>query len=326
MSFRGIAGWAALLVSAPALAQYATDFEDVNASGGGTVLTGQAGYYLPTGPPGDVDFFAFTYAGNTLGVPQNPCGDGHFISGTGPGGTTFARAQHDLSWAFGTNTATVSFDVLTLYEGAPGAATQNIGSGSGQPGTGARFIALARWPAVIPSEPTTWNADYVYFDSAGVQITGEVPDPAFQGLATGKWYRRETDVNMHGNLIKEVRIIDLETGATASHRPSGWFLVGGAAGAPLPTAFRWFAGGSGAGNRMAFDNLHIDIVPATPCEVACDPCDTNCDGVIDAFDIEPFINVLLGGMGCASCTGDVNGDSVIDAFDIEPFINCLVGP
>jgi hypothetical protein len=58
----------------------------------------------------------------------------------------------------------------------------------------------------------------------------------------------------------------------------------------------------------------------------CDPCDANCDGSIDAFDIEPFINVLLGNPGCSSCTGDVNGDGVVDAFDIEPFIACLVGP
>ncbi len=57
----------------------------------------------------------------------------------------------------------------------------------------------------------------------------------------------------------------------------------------------------------------------------CDPCDTNCDGVLDAFDIEPFIGLLLGGASpCAACAGDVNGDGVIDAFDIEPFINCLI--
>ncbi len=56
----------------------------------------------------------------------------------------------------------------------------------------------------------------------------------------------------------------------------------------------------------------------------CDPCDANCDGAIDAFDVEPFITVLLGGGGCAPCTGDVNGDGVIDAFDIEPFVLCLL--
>ncbi len=60
----------------------------------------------------------------------------------------------------------------------------------------------------------------------------------------------------------------------------------------------------------------------------CDPCDANCDGAVDAFDIEPFIDVLVNPnpMPCSSCAGDANGDMVVDAFDIEPFINCLVGP
>ncbi len=56
----------------------------------------------------------------------------------------------------------------------------------------------------------------------------------------------------------------------------------------------------------------------------CDPCDTNCDGTVDAFDIEPFIDLLLGGpRPCAPCAGDANGDGTVDAFDIEPFIECL---
>ncbi len=59
----------------------------------------------------------------------------------------------------------------------------------------------------------------------------------------------------------------------------------------------------------------------------CDPCDANCDGVVDAFDIEPFISLLVGpGTPCSSCAADTNGDGAVDAFDIEPFINCLVGP
>ncbi len=56
----------------------------------------------------------------------------------------------------------------------------------------------------------------------------------------------------------------------------------------------------------------------------CDPCDANCDGAVDTFDVEPFINLLLGGgSACSSCAADANGDGVIDAFDIEPFVNCL---
>ena len=59
-------------------------------------------------------------------------------------------------------------------------------------------------------------------------------------------------------------------------------------------------------------------------ELDCDPCDMNCDGVVDALDIESFIGLLfLGDEPCQPCTGDVNGDGFIDANDIEGFINCL---
>jgi hypothetical protein len=59
----------------------------------------------------------------------------------------------------------------------------------------------------------------------------------------------------------------------------------------------------------------------------CDPCDVNCDGAVDAFDIEPFIDILVNQTpGCSSCAADANEDGVVDAFDIEPFISCLVGP
>ncbi len=61
--------------------------------------------------------------------------------------------------------------------------------------------------------------------------------------------------------------------------------------------------------------------------VACDACDANCDGAVDAFDVEPFIALLLGGaQPCSLCGGDINGDGAIDAFDIEPFVQCLTGP
>ena len=57
----------------------------------------------------------------------------------------------------------------------------------------------------------------------------------------------------------------------------------------------------------------------------CNPCDMNCDGEVNAFDLESFLDLLFGPNPepCGACTGDVNGDGIIDAFDIEPFLNCL---
>ena len=50
----------------------------------------------------------------------------------------------------------------------------------------------------------------------------------------------------------------------------------------------------------------------------------NCDGIVDANDIEPFIAILFeGATPCDTCTGDTNGDGRVAAGDIEGFINCL---
>jgi choice-of-anchor B domain-containing protein len=60
------------------------------------------------------------------------------------------------------------------------------------------------------------------------------------------------------------------------------------------------------------------------------PGDLNCDGQIDAFDIEPFLTALFDPAGypglypdCDINLADINGDGNVDAFDIEPFLNLL---
>ena len=52
-------------------AQYGSDFEALNGSAGGTVLTGQDMYYIPGGT-NSIDFNVYTYSGNALGLPVNP--------------------------------------------------------------------------------------------------------------------------------------------------------------------------------------------------------------------------------------------------------------
>lgn len=59
----------------------------------------------------------------------------------------------------------------------------------------------------------------------------------------------------------------------------------------------------------------------------CNPCDMNCDGSINAQDIQPFREMLQGGGSqCAPCTGDTNNDGSINALDIQPFRDCLLNP
>jgi hypothetical protein len=61
--------------------------------------------------------------------------------------------------------------------------------------------------------------------------------------------------------------------------------------------------------------------------------DLNCDGKIDAFDIDPFVLALtdptayaIAWPDCDHLLADVNGDGKVDAFDIDPFVEYLTGP
>ena len=51
--------------------------------------------------------------------------------------------------------------------------------------------------------------------------------------------------------------------------------------------------------------------------------DVNMDGVVDFFDIQPFIDVLAAGEFQAEA--DANCDTVVDFFDIQAFIDILAG-
>lgn len=55
-------------------------------------------------------------------------------------------------------------------------------------------------------------------------------------------------------------------------------------------------------------------------------CDANCDGSINQFDINPFVNVLSAGGGCAANIGDTDANGTVNAFDINGFVDCLTAP
>jgi hypothetical protein len=63
------------------------------------------------------------------------------------------------------------------------------------------------------------------------------------------------------------------------------------------------------------------------------PADMNCDGLLNAFDIDPFVLALtdpaaytLTYPDCYLRNADANEDGQINAFDIDPFVDLLVGP
>ncbi len=67
------------------------------------------------------------------------------------------------------------------------------------------------------------------------------------------------------------------------------------------------------------------------------PGDMNCDGRINAFDIDPFVLAMVSASqeppfssylaefpNCDGRRADCNGDGAVDAFDIDPFVEILV--
>jgi len=299
---------ACLWACAVASAQYQTGFEPPTFTGSadGTVLSGQDGFYLPPGTE-SVDFLVYTYAGNTLGLPPNPAGgDEQFAAGTGPAQAPRARAQRDMDW--GSGTWTITYDVATTYLWNP-PAQNNIGSFSPQPHPdSASYIHLFIWVDV--ANPVTWNAFYAAFNAAGeADEAPRSPGPEWENLEIDHWYRFATTLDFDLNRIAEVSITDLTTGVSTTHAPPDWYMSGGAAGNPAPTAFRLYAGSRIYGNTVAWDNLSISSSECIG--------DLNGDGVTDLSDLAE----MLGTYG--KCPGDAGYNPVANLIENEPPDGCI---
>jgi len=60
--------------------------------------------------------------------------------------------------------------------------------------------------------------------------------------------------------------------------------------------------------------------------------DLNCDGAVNAFDIDPFVLASTAPDAyaeefpdCEYMLADINGDGYVNTFDIDPFVLCLTG-
>jgi hypothetical protein len=87
-----------------------------------------------------------------------------------------------------------------------------------------------------------------------------------------------------------------------------------------------------------YPGWQVDEVEVSATQLECDftlpfvPGDVNCDGAVDAFDIDPFVLALTDPAGydaaqpdCTRHLADTNGDGRVDAFDIDPFVKLLAG-
>jgi len=83
---------------------------------------------------------------------------------------------------------------------------------------------------------------------------------------------------------------------------------------------------------VTYPGWNIDDVRlvAVRCERPYPVGDMNCDGLINAFDIDAFVLALTSPAGyaesypdCFISGADINGDGTVDAFDIDPFVDLL---
>ena len=85
--------------------------------------------------------------------------------------------------------------------------------------------------------------------------------------------------------------------------------------------------GGVAGNSLYFDDIYVNpsesdlTLPEGVGDCGFLKGDVNMDGMIDFFDIQPFIDALSGGQNPPPADIDCNG--VVNFFDIQPFIDLL---
>lgn len=230
--------------------------EGYTGSASGVSINGQQGWYTPA-VAGTVDGMVYTYTGNPYGIPTNPYGGDQFFNGLSQGGTAYARSQHAYDWASET-TLTIGFDMCVKFTGvAP--ATDNIGSFSLQDSaTATYFQSLYTW--VDYTHPVTFNAGY--FTNEVPAAPPAFPGPEWQGLLTNHWYRQTVTVDFTSWMITQCTLQDLTTGGPViTANPEGWHFIRYTT-PVMPTSFRFFTGGTTAGNLTAWDNLSIPE-PAT---------------------------------------------------------------
>jgi hypothetical protein len=105
-----------------------------------------------------------------------------------------------------------------------------------------------------------------------------------------------------------------------------------------PQSIAGFDDGSGPALFVSGTFLMVgDMVSAYIAKLGCVPGltvgDTNCNGVVDNFDIHPFVLALCRPEeyaaqypNCDPRTADTNRDGLVNDFDITPFVHLLTGP
>ena len=224
-------------------------------------------------------------------------------------------AYNDPSIAeFGLDNAVMPYDgfdrgmwLFSAFQYIPSDFTS--GSGGGQ-FDGSHLILLNTYEPNGPQQP---SAHFQVDSNSGMLSVyhGDGLNTVQVPYITDQWVPIEMVIDLENDMTQ----VFYDTQLIAEYSwTAGAFGQGG--GQPNIAAVALAAGGS---SPVFYDDLVLEQL-----EPPCDEADMNCDGQVDAGDIEPFLGLLFGGeTPCGPCTGDVNGDGSIDALDIEGFLSRL---
>jgi len=158
--------------------------------------------------------------------------------------------------------------------------------------TGVR-LSFWRWLGV---ESPTYDHAYVRVSNDGSAWTTIWQNTA--EVADSSWVYQEFDIS-----------------AVADNRPTVYL--------------RWTMGPTDSSWQYCGWNIDDIRLIGTPIVT---PGDLNCDGSVNAFDIDPFVLALTDPdayaqayPGCNLANGDINGDGQLNAFDIDAFVDLLTG-
>lgn len=247
--------------------QFSDNFESLSASGTGTMISGQNGWYLAP-VAGSVDGSVFTYSGNTPGFVNNASGGNNFAGGSSVSGTTPIRMQHAVTFA-NTGLWVMSVDFNFAFSGAPPVAN-NLGSVSLQPSTtNNAFQTLYAYDNNSLGNPTGYRALFGFAGATGGALVLQTAPtgPQWDNLVFNHWYRQTVTWDAAANQIVETTLTDMTAGGpTATFNPTDWFLSGGqnnVLAQALATDVRLFVSGGNANstNFGGYDNFSIGPVP-----------------------------------------------------------------
>jgi len=255
----------------------------------------------------DFDGDQLWFGGNSdrnLGATSNPrmLPDGRLILRRGQGGLMAVRQDGTADW------------IVPHPDGAQVLVTPAVGpDGSIYAGDS---YGVQLWSA-NPDGSTRWVHESTgeHLDMLGVSPGNDVV------IATGwpeppdsAWVRGYDPEN--GNLLWQVDL-EPEQGLTQINRTVRPAFSPNGDTAYLTT---WFVG-----NGVGHSYLYAIALRESPT-----PGDLNCDGVVNNFDIDPFVLALTDPAGyaqkypdCDRMLADINRDGVVDNFDIDPFVRLL---